>query len=257
MIQLMVIGLDAATWDVIKPNINRLPTFKKLLEDKKAYHSTIILKEKPLSASVWCSMFTGLTPEKHKHLDFHKEGTILKRKDINADFIWDIICHSHKIVALQIPFVYPPYNYNCEFKPLKHGLLTEPEEIEANLNMEIRKASEIIKQNPDVFIMVITALDQISHFYWGMPELLKWYIKIDEILNSLIKNGEELIIISDHGFCDWNKSTTHTLPKKTKTGRTIKGDHSTEAILITKNVDYDIKKPQDVFKYMIKRFPPL
>ncbi len=201
-------------------------------------------------------MFTGLTPKEHKHFDFHKEGVPLERKDVKADFIWDIICHSHKIVALQIPFVYPPYNHDCEFEPLKFGLLNDPKDIEANLDMEIKKAFEIIKQNPDVFIMVITALDQISHFYWGTPELLDWYVKIDKILNDLIEHGEELIIISDHGFYDWGKSTTHTLPKITKTGRIIKGDHSTEAILVTKNVDYDIKQPQDVFKYIIKRFPP-
>jgi predicted AlkP superfamily phosphohydrolase/phosphomutase len=65
-----------------------LPNFKRLLDVGKS--SVITLQEKPISASVWCSMFSGKLPEEHQHESFVnvKNGEIVKREDIPVDFIW-------------------------------------------------------------------------------------------------------------------------------------------------------------------------
>jgi phosphoadenosine phosphosulfate reductase len=70
---------------------------------------------------------------------------------------------------------------------------------------------------------------------------------VGELLEFL-NEKDKLIVISDHGFCDWNEvaEDEHTLPRKTPEGE-IKGDHHKEAILITKNINYEISKPEDVF----------
>ena len=66
----------------------------------------------------------------------------------------------------------------------------------------------------------------------------------------LEKYGKKLIIISDHGFCSKGEARVNTLPDSTNAGE-IKGDHHQDAILITRNINYEIKEPKDVF-YAIK-----
>ena len=52
---MLVVGIDAATWRVIRPNLDVLVNFKRLIDMGEA--SSIVLKEKPISAAVWCVMF--------------------------------------------------------------------------------------------------------------------------------------------------------------------------------------------------------
>ncbi len=245
---IVVIGLDAATWKMINPNIDDLPNLKRLVNEGKT--GTIELKERPHSASVWCSIFSGKTPEEHGHKDFVINGELQKREDIKVKFIWDIVGDAFDIKALDIPFVYPPYNYGCEYEAVGYGLSSNPVELEEDMEKLTEKAVEILKDRPEIFAVVYTMLDKISHFHWGEPMLLDWYKKIDAKLGELleyVKEDDKLIVVSDHGFCDWDEvKGEHTLPKSTPEGE-IKGDHHHEAIVITKNIKYDIKRPQDVF----------
>jgi len=250
MIDILVIGIDGASWSVIKPNINQLPNLKKIIA--KGRSKTIFLKEILLSAPIWCSMFSGKTQKQHKHLKFSDKGVPKLREDIKVDFIWDILeRNKKKAAALNIPFVYPPYNYNCYFEPIEFGLATDPEKMEVELNSLLKKTNEIIKNNLDLFAVVFPYLDKIQHFHWGEPVVLEWYKKIDKAVGALKGKCKKLIIISDHGFCDRGKARNKTLPERTKLGK-IKGDHHEEAILITKNIKYEIMQPEDVF-FAIKR----
>ena len=47
---ILVLVINAATWTVIRPNVARLATFRKLCEIGKC--QDIILKEKPISPSM-------------------------------------------------------------------------------------------------------------------------------------------------------------------------------------------------------------
>ncbi len=248
---MLIIGIDAATWDIIKPNINILPNFKKLSDEGKA--RTIELDQKPWSPPVWCSMFSGKTPEEHLHYDFVKNDKIVTREDINVDFIWDILDKKGvSVKALNVPFIVPPYNYNLEFEPVASGIPVEIHELLEEIEKITEKALDVLKnEKPEVFILVYTALDKLSHHHWGEPILLEYYKKVDEALGKLLPYDEEVIVISDHGFCDYEKAPIRTLPKSTPKGE-IKGDHHPDAILITKNIEYDINQPMDVF-YAIKR----
>ncbi|MBL7147671.1 MAG: alkaline phosphatase family protein [Nanoarchaeota archaeon] len=243
---MLIIGLDGATWKVIKPNLTKLPTFNKLCGESN--HKTIVVKDSLISASVWCSMFSGKPEEEHKHTNFIINNVVQERKDIKVDFIWDILSKKGiDIRALSIPLIYPPYNFNCDFTPIRNGLSQELSDIEIDLERTTRKAIEILKQKPDIFIVVYNMIDRMSHIHWGEKILLDFYQKIDRALEQLIKFDDKIIIISDHGFCDWEESKVHTLTKKTPKGKIIKGDHHPEAILITKNINYEINKPKDIF----------
>jgi len=242
-----VLGIDAATWTVITPNLNKLRNFKRLIEIGKS--KTITLKEKPISASVWCGMFSGKLPEEHKHESYVINGEIVKREDIKMDFIWDVLeREGKKVKALNVPFVVPPYSFGVDFKPIGFGLPTNEKE----WNEELERVTE-----PDLLISVYTCLDRIQHFHWGEDYVVEWYKRMDDKIGELIfdtgfLDENKLIVISDHGFCSFGEAKVQTLPEYTEEGK-LKGDHHEDAFLVTVNVDYEISRPQDVF-FAIKNF---
>ena len=120
---IFVLGIDAATWTVIRPNIDRLATFRRLCQIGKCRE--LILKERPISPSVWCGMFCGQTPAEHRHESFVVNGNIIRRQDIKVDFIWDILHREgRRAKALNVPFVVPPYYFGVDFRPVAFGLPT-------------------------------------------------------------------------------------------------------------------------------------
>jgi predicted AlkP superfamily phosphohydrolase/phosphomutase len=247
----LVLGIDAATWSVITPNLDTLTNFKRLIEIGKT--KELILKEKPISASVWCGMFSGKLPEEHRHESYVVNGEILKREDINVDFIWDILHkEGKKVRALNVPFVVPPYSFNVDFKPIGFGLPTNEKEWNEELERVTEKTTELLAEKPDLIISVYTLLDRIQHFHWGEDYVVEWYKRMDEKIGELIfdsgflDGNNKLIVISDHGFCSFGEAKVQTLPDHTKEGR-LKGDHHENALLITVGVDYEIGRPQDVF----------
>ena len=249
---IFVLGIDAATWTVIKPNLDKLPAFKRLCEIGKCREP--VLKEKPISASIWCGMFCGKTPEEHRHDSYVVDGNIVKREDIKVDFIWDILHREgKKVKALNVPFVVPPYSFNVDFKPVGFGLPTNEKEWQEELERVTEKTKELLSQKPDLLISVYTLLDRIQHFHWGEDCILEWYQKVDSKVGELIfesgfldNPANRLILISDHGFCSFGEAKVQTLPEVTAEGR-LKGDHHENALLITINLDYEIERPQDVF----------
>jgi predicted AlkP superfamily phosphohydrolase/phosphomutase len=253
---ILVLGIDAATWTIINPNLDKLPNFKRLVEVGKG--KTITLDEIPISASVWCGMFCGKTPAEHGHEKYVVDGNIVKREDIKVDFIWDILRREGKEVkALNVPFVVPPYCFGTSFKPVGFGLPTNEKEWHEELERITAKTLELMAQEPDLLIAVYTLLDRIQHFHWGEDCILEWYQKMDKKLGEIVFQSDfldnpdnSLIVISDHGFCSFGEAKVQTLPEDTAEG-TLKGDHHEDALLITVNVDYEIDSPQGVF-YAIK-----
>lgn len=249
---IFVLGIDAATWTVIKPNIDVLPTLKALC--RMGASKTMVIREKPISPAIWCGMFCGKPLAEHKHESYVENDNIIKREDIKVDFIWDILQKSGKKVnAVNVPFIVPPYTFGTQFRPVGFGLPTNEREWTEELERLTSKIKELMLEKPDVLIAVYTSLDRVQHFHWGEPCVLDWYEKLDaklkEILidNGFLENKEnKLIVISDHGFCSFGEAKVQTLPKKTASGE-LKGDHHENAVLITVNVNYEIDKPQDVF----------
>ncbi len=256
---IFVLGIDAATWAVVKPNLSVLPSFKRLAELGKA--KELILKEKPVSPSIWCGMFSGKTFDQHGHDNFVIKGKLVKREDIKVDFIWDILEREEKKVkAFNVPFVVPPYSFRVDFKPVGFGLPTNEKEWQEELEKVTLKAKELLAEKPDVLIAVYTLLDRVQHFHWGEDCVLEWYQRLDTKIGELIfatgflnKKQNGLIVISDHGFCSFGEAKVQTLPSRSEWGE-LKGDHGENALLITANIDYPIEKPQDVFFALKKEF---
>lgn len=249
---ILVLGIDAATWTVIKPNLDKLLAFKKLCDIGKP--KELVLTEKPVSPSIWCGMFCGRTFEEHGHDSFVVADQLVKREAIDVEFIWDILHREGKTVrALNVPFIVPPYSFGVDFKPIGFGLPTNDKEWQEELEGITEKTQELLQQQPDLLIAVYSLLDRVQHFHWGEDCVLEWYRKTDEKIGELVFDSgfldspdNRLIIISDHGFCSFGEAKIQTLPQKTAEGE-LKGDHHESAVLITVNIDYEIERPQDVF----------
>jgi len=248
----LVLGVDAATWKMIEPNLDELPNFKKIMDEGNP--DTVHLDQKPYSPLIWCGMFSGKYPDEHGHKEYIEDGDIVNREDIPVDFIWDELDDEYDVRAINVPFVVPPYVYNSDYEPVGYGLPTEPEEWNEELEKLTNKTVELIEDEPDVVISIFTSLDRIQHFHWGEDMVLDWYKKMDERLGEILfdtgfleNEQNKLILISDHGFCSFGESEVQTLPEETEHGE-LKGDHHEEAVVITKNVERDIEEPQDVYR---------
>ncbi len=249
-----VIGVDAATWDIIKPHRDELPNFDRLMEE--CDHKTLTVDEKPKSAPVWTSIFTGLSQAEHGHEDFIVNDELQKREDIDAAFVWEELDSTVDVKVLQVPAVYPQINWNVEYEPVGYGVTSDLEELDEDMEKLRKKSIEILETDPELFIVVFMQLDKVSHFYWDDEELvLEWYKKMDDVLGDLLEyydfdSDEPLIVLSDHGFAEFGEGRVQTLPEETPAGE-LKGDHHEDAILLTKNLDYEIDDPEDVGKAIL------
>ena len=181
----LVLGIDAATWKVISPNLGRLPTFKKLCDMGKC--SEIVLVEKPLSPAIWCGMFCGRTFSEHGHDSFVSGDKLVRREDIKVEFIWDMMRRAGKKVrVLNVPFVVPPYSFNVEYKPVGFGLPTNESEWWVELDKVTEKTKELMAEEPELLITAYTLLDRIQHFHWGESCVVDWYERLDGKIGELL-----------------------------------------------------------------------
>jgi len=249
---LSVLGIDGATWEMIEKFEQELPNFKRLRQ--KFGKQTLKVEDVVLSAALWTTIFSGKSFAEHKHKKFVVNNKLRTRDDIKVNFIWDELKKRNiNSIALQIPFVYPPYNFGSNYKPYAQGGVTNNlDELSQDTEGILLESIRLInKKKPKAFFVVFAALDKVQHFHWGEKDvLLPWYKKMDEIVAIFDKLADKLIILSDHGFCDRGKAKKTTLPPKTEWGK-IKGDHFEEAILITKNIGCKIKKHRDIFSAVI------
>jgi predicted AlkP superfamily phosphohydrolase/phosphomutase len=117
--KLFVIGLDAATLDIIIPLMKEglLPTFQKLCEE--GTYGELSSTIHPLSPPAWSSFITGKNPGKHGIYDFviHKPNSYEleytyggMRKGLS---IWKLLSIAAKrVIVLNVPMTFPPEPVN-------------------------------------------------------------------------------------------------------------------------------------------------
>jgi len=128
--KVMVVGLDGATFDLIRPwaREGKLPTFERLMEGGCWGELTSTIP--PFTAPAWCSFATGKNPGKHGMYDFagRKKGSYemvpLNASSLKAPTLWEILSrHGKKVGVLNVPMTYPPPMVNGL---LVTGMLTPP-----------------------------------------------------------------------------------------------------------------------------------
>ena len=127
--RVLVIGLDGATFDLIKPFValGRLPTIEKLM--REGVYGDLISTIPPVTSPAWPSFMTGKNPGKHGVFDFVGKGggydrTIKTAKDIKAKTLWRMLSDAGKTcIVVNVPVTYPPEKIKgC----IVSGMLTPP-----------------------------------------------------------------------------------------------------------------------------------
>lgn len=117
--QVIVLGFDGATFDLIKPWVQQgnLPALAKLMETG-AWGSLTSTKP-PHSPAAWSTFATGVNPGKHGIIDFRKRklGTydtpLINGSHRHGYPIWKILSDHRKSVGIvNIPMTYPPEPVN-------------------------------------------------------------------------------------------------------------------------------------------------
>lgn len=117
--KVLVIGLDGATWDLLKPWADEgvLPTIQRLMKEGTwgDLESTI----PPVTGPAWVSFATGMNPGKTGVFDFlsqRREDHLLlsvNSGDFKGRAFWDILSNDGKNIGIvNFPMLFPPYPIN-------------------------------------------------------------------------------------------------------------------------------------------------
>ncbi|MCK4412191.1 MAG: alkaline phosphatase family protein [Candidatus Eisenbacteria sp.] len=204
--QLVVIGLDGATWELLQPWIDAgdLPVLGGL-QDSCAWGE--LQSSVPyLSPPAWTTAVTGVNPGKHAVFDFQRripgEKIIVNEtaKSRRAQPIWNVLSAvGRRSLLLNIPMTDPPDQLEgiciAGFPHQDHTGFTYPPELEEQLGeyeldtMEMRMeegdedsllavfergrgmrkriALDWLENEPfDLFWVVFTGIDRIQHTFW-------------------------------------------------------------------------------------------
>lgn len=117
--KLLIIGLDGATFDLIKPWVRagKLPNLGKLLQD--GVHGELQSTVPPMSPPAWTSFMTGKNPGKHAVFDFTArkpysyEVEFVNARWRKAETIWKMMSDAGKrVCVIGVPITYPPEPVN-------------------------------------------------------------------------------------------------------------------------------------------------
>lgn len=128
--RVLVIGLDGATFDLIRPwaEGGKLPNLAKIMKNgvSAVLRSTI----PPVTAPAWTSFITGKNPGKHGVFDFFRKivGSYERRAntsmDVDGKSIWALLSNvGKKVIVINVPMTYPAEQVNGY---LISGLLAPP-----------------------------------------------------------------------------------------------------------------------------------
>lgn len=114
--KVLIIGLDGATWDVLKPVMDEghMPHLKRVVDSgvSGVLHSTI----PPITPAAWTTFLTGKDPGKHGIVDFESYDPRTNKLEFNSTLrlrnvrnIWQILSDKGlKVGSINIPMTYPP-----------------------------------------------------------------------------------------------------------------------------------------------------
>ena len=222
--KVVVVGLDGATWNLLKPWVENgeLPAMRILIDG--GIHGDL---ESPMPVTVpsWACYSTGKNPGKFgvfgwTKLDMrNKTVSTVNYKDIRSREIWDYLNdYGIRTGIMNIPHTFPPkpvhgfmisgmlasekanYTYpkNLKKELIKIGYRIHPRYlVHENKVTFLKEFKNIIKSrfrvarekldDVDFLHLTIFYIDHLQHFLWGDAELLEVWKIIDKELDKLLK----------------------------------------------------------------------
>lgn len=115
--KVLVIGLDGATFSVLKPLIEKfkLPNLSSLINEGASGLLQSVFP--PVTGPAWSSFMTGKNPGKHGIVDFvdvvSGNRRIVNSHSIRSENIWSILgARGVEVGIVNVPVTYPPYKVN-------------------------------------------------------------------------------------------------------------------------------------------------
>lgn len=202
--QVIVIGLDGATFDLIKPwtDQGKLPTLARLME--VGAWGDLVSTIPPHSPAAWSTFATGLNPGKHGIIDFRKrkigtyETPLINGQHRSGQPIWKILSDYQKTVGVvNIPITYPP-------EPV-HGCFIsgmDTPDGATNYTYPASLASELTTQIGD-YIVGLPWIDDVRQGHYA-----EIWDKINRALDKHIETVRYLLVTYSFDFFVVNFSAT-------------------------------------------------
>lgn len=117
--KVLLIGLDGATWDLMRPwaDAGHLPALKRLTDEGSSGVLTSTLQ--PVTAPAWVSFMTGVNQGKHGIYDFVRRRAdsydleITNASMIGCRTLFDLLSdQGRRVAAVNVPFTFPPWQVN-------------------------------------------------------------------------------------------------------------------------------------------------
>ena len=209
MVKVLVIGLDAGSWNIIQPLVNegKLPTIKKLIE--RSVWGDLKSCEYFYTSPAWKCYSTGKNPGKLGAIGWwsfdksEKSISLVTSKSFKSRELWDILGkHGLKCGTINMPLTFPPKEINgvmitgpphsdegCTYPPeLEKEIKEEGYKVNSNFDMTL-DGEKAILELPDLitgrfklskklldrtafdfFQVVIFHTDQVQHSFWKQME---------------------------------------------------------------------------------------
>ncbi len=202
--RVLIIGLDGATFDLIRPLIEegRLPTLKRLMEEGSWGELNVELP--PGTIPNWPSFATGKNPGKHGLIWWVKQNRqtfdakVISSEDLRGQTMWDIASnHGLKVGIVNMPMAYPPYPVNGF---MISGLLTPPNAELYTYPAELRHEIESQVGEYRVFPKALFRKGNEANYLDDLHQTLELRYKATRYL---IQNKPWNLFIVVFGATDW------------------------------------------------------
>ena len=228
--KLLIVGLDGATFNIIKPGVDKgfLPNLKELM---KTGTSGILKSTIPaVTPPAWTSFTTCVNPGVHGIYDFIRinkdyEFDINTSLNKKARDVWDLV--NGKSIIINVPITYPPRKLNGQLitgmltpdtksdftypQKLKKEITTKFPDYKITLQWELygdkkekfledlyamtrerfRVSMYMLKKEWQLFFTVFIGTDRIQHLFWDDCELMRYYQKLDEYIGEFLEHIDE------------------------------------------------------------------
>jgi len=215
-----IIGLDGATFDIIKPlaSAGRLPVLSRLMREgvSAPLRSTIL----PNSFPGWASCTTGTSEGMHGVFSpFIKNQSnygvrAMSGRDIMTRPIWDLLTENRaRSIVLNVPTTYPP-------EPISGlmvtGMLTPSRESQFTYPPTLK--SELLAEIPDYVIEP----ERIPDKHARAEEFIRTIRARERALHYLMKRGEwDFLMTTGPIWTGPTRVTTRRLPRSFESSFTI------------------------------------
>ncbi len=204
MKKVIILGLDGATFDVIKNKADefQLNNFKKILKQGSCgiLKSTIPF----LTVPAWPSFYTGMNPGKHGIFHFltthkfePKDRKVHTSNDVEAKSLWKLLSEqSKKCLVWNVPMTFPPEEINGK---MVAGMLSVPEKTFAwpmDFEQELRDQKYVIgamhldfrKQSKSERFKTMLKVDADRHDIWK-----KYYLKEKYDFSMIVYRSSDIV----------------------------------------------------------------